>query len=151
MAIPEDEIYKIAPGLWHVSMPFGVTDYAVSQVEAMKRHAKLTEAYESGLRERKRMKDRLMELRDFLRKGVDGDPDVGLAAANDAMMEAADAVDALIEAREHLNLIDATDPEEHVYSCSADAVRGFVIQMGQRARLALARIDAHIAQEEDHD
>lgn len=37
-----------------------------------------------------------------------------------------------------LTLIDALDPEDHVYGCSADALRGLVIQMGQYARAALA-------------
>lgn len=40
----------------------------------------------------------------------------------------------LAEAVKALNLIDALDPEEHVYGCSADALRGVVIQMGQIAR-----------------
>jgi len=48
------------------------------------------------------MSDRVMELRDFLRKGVDGDPDIGLAPANDAMMEAANAIDALTADRDEL-------------------------------------------------
>lgn len=38
--------------------------------------------------------------------------------------------------RRALTLIDALDPEEHVYGCSADALRGLVIQMGQLARNA---------------
>lgn len=36
--------------------------------------------------------------------------------------------------REALTLIDALDPEEHVYGCSTDALRGLVIQMGRLAR-----------------
>lgn len=39
-----------------------------------------------------------------------------------------------------LTMIDALDPEDHVYGCSADALRGLVIQMGQQARTALASL-----------
>lgn len=38
--------------------------------------------------------------------------------------------------RRALTLIDALDPEEHVYGCSADALRGLVSQMGRLARNA---------------
>jgi hypothetical protein len=40
---------------------------------------------------------------------------------------------------EALNLIDALDPEGQVYSCSADALRGLVLRMGEIARAALAK------------
>lgn len=47
---------------------------------------------------------------------------------------------ALLVAERALNMIDAIDPEDHVYGCSDDALRGFVIRMGQTARAALAEI-----------
>ena len=48
---------------------------------------------------------------------------------------------ALGEARKALSHIDAIDPEEHVYGCSNDALRGLVILMGQTARAALSEIE----------
>ena len=47
---------------------------------------------------------------------------------------------ALVVAERALNMIDAIDPEDHVYGCSDDALRGFVIRMGQTARAALDEI-----------
>jgi Lar family restriction alleviation protein len=44
------------------------------------------------------------------------------------------AVKALVAA---LNHIDALDPEDMVYGCTPDALRGLVIRMGQFARAAL--------------
>ena len=39
--------------------------------------------------------------------------------------------------REALNHIDALDPEDMIYGCAPDALRGLVYRMGQSARAAL--------------
>lgn len=58
---------------------------------------------------------------------------------------AADQMDSLINdlntCKSALAQIDALDPESHVYGCSADALRGLVIRMGQIARTAHYKIN----------
>jgi hypothetical protein len=63
-------------------------------------------------------------------------------AAIDASNRRADLCDPMQDERvkalvEALNHIDALDPEDMVYGCTPDALRGLVIRMGQFARAAL--------------
>lgn len=62
----------------------------------------------------------------------------------DLLLSATTAEAALAEARKAFDHIDALDPEEHIYGCSTDALRGLIIRMGQSARQWLS---AHPAKE----
>lgn len=63
------------------------------------------------------------------------DPATILSLCDMAEAGQTDRVGELVKA---LNIIDALDPEEHVYGVSHDACRGLIIRMGEIARTALS-------------